>query len=382
MPPSYKLSYWEYDSFFKQIDLAVIGSGIVGLSAAINLKQLLPDQEVVIFERGSLPIGASTRNAGFACFGSMTELIDDLSQRSPDEVWGLVEKRFNGLQYLRSLLGDEHLGYEACGGYELFQAKDEAIFEQCHDKMGEFNAVLASITKDPQNFVLSSKTSNAFPGVKNIIFSKAEGSIDTGKMMKSLLDKALDLGVRIYNGISVASLTPNGNSVDLILENGWEVSVSQVLAATNGFSQTLLPDLAILPARNQVLVTKPIPGLSLSGCYHYEQGYYYFRNIHGRVLLGGGRNLDAQTEQTPTFGPNPMIRERLEVMLRELILPNTPYEIDRWWTGILGVGVQKTPILRDMGSGVFVAARLGGMGVAIGAGLGKDAAELMLAARV
>ncbi len=73
----YELSYWERESFFKHIDVAVIGSGIVGLAAAIHLKKIAPKLQVAILERGVLPVGASTRNAGFSCFGSMTELLDD-----------------------------------------------------------------------------------------------------------------------------------------------------------------------------------------------------------------------------------------------------------------------------------------------------------------
>ena len=111
----YELSYWEKESFFKGIDVAIIGSGIVGLSAAIHLKTLEPNSRIVVLERGALPTGASTRNAGFACFGSMTELLDDLSHMSEDDVLGVVEKRWTGLQRLRSLVGDENLDFRQLG---------------------------------------------------------------------------------------------------------------------------------------------------------------------------------------------------------------------------------------------------------------------------
>ena len=105
------LSYWEKESFFRNIDVAIIGSGIVGLSAAIRLKELSPKLEIMILERGSLPIGASTRNAGFACFGSLSEMIDDLNFHSEEEVFQLVEKRWKGLQLLRKNLGDKNKYY-------------------------------------------------------------------------------------------------------------------------------------------------------------------------------------------------------------------------------------------------------------------------------
>ena len=64
------LSYWEKTSFF-DYDVIVIGSGIVGLNAAIHLKKSSPALKISVLESGFLPTGASTKNAGFACFGSI-----------------------------------------------------------------------------------------------------------------------------------------------------------------------------------------------------------------------------------------------------------------------------------------------------------------------
>ena len=50
-----KLSYWEIKSWLTDIDFAVIGSGIVGLSCAIRLREWHPKAKIVIFERGQMP---------------------------------------------------------------------------------------------------------------------------------------------------------------------------------------------------------------------------------------------------------------------------------------------------------------------------------------
>ena len=86
------VSFWEQQSFYNNIDYAIVGSGIVGLSSAIELKNKYPNAKVVILEKGFLPSGASTKNAGFACFGSPTEILDDLSILSEQEVFEMVEK--------------------------------------------------------------------------------------------------------------------------------------------------------------------------------------------------------------------------------------------------------------------------------------------------
>jgi len=60
-----KWSYWERDHFVHNIDFLIIGAGIVGYSTAIHLKQSNPGAKVIILERGNLPSGASSKNAGF-----------------------------------------------------------------------------------------------------------------------------------------------------------------------------------------------------------------------------------------------------------------------------------------------------------------------------
>ena len=189
---AYQLSYWEKSVFFDQVDVAIIGSGIVGLSAAITLKERKPDWTIAVLERGPLPIGASTRNAGFACFGSVTELLSDLKTNGEDKVWKLVEKRWKGLKRLRQRVGDQALDYKAYGGYELFRPEDKALFEECMDHVPQFNNALKSILGETEYFTETNDQIGAF-GFKNVdhlLLNKAEGQINTGRMMQALLNIA------------------------------------------------------------------------------------------------------------------------------------------------------------------------------------------------
>jgi gamma-glutamylputrescine oxidase len=106
-------------------------------------------------------------------------------------------------------------------------------------------------------------------------------------------------------------------------------------------------------------------------------GYYYFRNIDGRVLLGGGRNMDFKKENTLSFDLNQNIQKVLDQMLKTMILPNTKHEVDYRWTGIMGVGKEKKPIIKLHSKDVVLAVRMGGMGVAIGSMVGEEAAKLI-----
>lgn len=377
---NYNLSYWERETFFKDIDLAIIGSGIVGLAAAIHAKTTNPNLQVAILERGTLPIGASTRNAGFACFGSMTELLDDLSRMTEDDVLALVEQRWRGLHLLRSMVGDQNMDFEMLGGYELFTDDEESAFQECVERMPDFNQKMAAITgvNDTYQPVDERLPAFGFHGVRHLILNRSEGQVHTGKMMKKLLELAHGKGVRIFNGIGIRSIADTENGVQLETDFGWQLHAPKVLVAVNGFAKRLLPNLDVIPARNQVLITKKIPNLAVKGCFHYDRGYYYFRNIDGRILLGGGRFLAFEEETTDQFGSNEMIRSALAQLLHTVICPEQKPAIDSWWSGILGLGPIKKPIIEHVSSNVVVSVRLSGMGVAIGSLVGKSGADLVL----
>ena len=115
-----QLSYWEKKTWFENVDHCVIGSGIVGLNCALALRQQFPEAKILVLEKGVLPQGASTKNAGFACFGSMSELLSDLKNHSADEVKELVNQRYQGLQLMRQNLRRSSNRFYKNGGYLFF----------------------------------------------------------------------------------------------------------------------------------------------------------------------------------------------------------------------------------------------------------------------
>jgi len=368
------ISYWEQNTWLTDIDYAIIGSGIVGLSCALQLRKTHPKAKIVIFERGVFPSGASTKNAGFACFGSLSEIVDDLKTHTPDEVLQLIQQRVDGLELLRNSLGDKAIDFKQLGGYELFTKKDTLLYEACNHKMYAVNQLLHRVFNDQ----VFSRVSDSFHfgNVKDtLIFNQFEGQIDTGKMMRALIKKANEEDILIVNNTEVVSIDQNKDNALLVTKNLGSLSVNNVCIATNGFAKQLLKQ-EVAPARAQVLITKPIKGLKIKGTFHLDKGYYYFRNIHNRILLGGGRNLDIEGETTTNMGITAQIQSALEQLLKTVILPNTPFEIEHSWSGIMGVGLKKKPILKKVSKNVFCGVRLGGMGVAIGSTIGKNLALL------
>ncbi|MGI9546653.1 MAG: NAD(P)/FAD-dependent oxidoreductase [Flavobacteriaceae bacterium] len=364
-----KLSFWEYKSWLSNIDYTVVGSGIVGLNCALSLRKKFPHARILVLEKGVLPQGASTKNAGFACFGSISEILADLKTHSEEEVFELVRLRWEGIILLRDLIGDKSMDFQQHGGHELFFGSDREHYELCMQETEAINKLLYPIFRRAAFETIPNSFS--FKQIHNHYLSNMqEGQLDTGKMMRSLLKKAHQNEITILNSVAVTGFDQLNNGV-AVQTNAFDFKTDKLLIATNGFAPQLL-NVDMKPARAQVLITKPIPDLHFHGTFHMDEGYFYFRNVENRVLLGGARNLDPEGETTAAFGTTSVVQNRLEDLLREVILGDIPFVIDQRWSGIMGMGEQKRPILKQLEQDVFCGIRLGGMGIAIGSIIGKS----------
>ena len=367
------LSYWEKSSFIHH-GLIVVGGGIVGLSTALHYQLAHPKKKVVVIERGLFPSGASTKNAGFVCFGSISELAENARTDSQDELLSLVEKRYKGGLELRQLLGDKRIDYRLVGGYELdFQG-------DLHERIFTFNDWLRPLFKRP---VFSDARDNipAFSFeqtiVKGLVKNQFEGSIDTGKMMDAFARKAREAGVQFYTQTEVLHYVEQANGVEVAVstaEGTLQLMADQLALCTNAFTKALLPEADLVPGRGMVIVTKPLKWAPPRGTFHYHSGYNYFRNAGNRILLGGARHLDLKGEATTQEGINSRLESQLKEDLKSFIAPERPLEVDYAWSGIMAFGEGKSPLLLHPSPRVHAAVRLGGMGVALGTGLSKELA--------
>ena len=371
------LSFWEKEFYIENCDFAIIGAGYTGLSSAYFLKKKYPNKSVVVFERGIMPSGASTKNAGFACFGSLSEILSDLKTMPENEVFDLVETRFKGLQKIESLLGRRHIDLNFNGGYELFRKEDSSLFENCAKRIRSINLMLRDIVGQKVYSIEEEfPTHFGFVGFEQLIFNQYEGQLNPVKMLRSLIKLCSEVGVDIHFNTEICELELEQNAYSLRTKENINISANRLILATNGFSSKFI-DLDIHPARAQVLITKPLPQLSFNSCFHFDEGYYYFRSVENRVLFGGARNLDLNGENTEKIETTAEIQNRLEKIIRAQILPSVDFEIDLRWAGIMGIGKSKKPILKKINDHLYCAARLGGMGVAIGILTGEKLANLV-----
>lgn len=371
-------SFWEQATFHAPPRLTIVGAGIVGLWTAIHFKRRFPKSKVLVLERGANPGGASVRNAGFACFGSPSELLADTQNEGSDAMLRRVEERWRGLLEMRAELGDGAIGFEQTGGHELY-ASDSHLYKRVQEGFDELNDELRRIFGEPP-FRWSNERIEAFgiSGLPHMTRTDLEGPVHSGKLIAALLLKAHEHGIQFRWNAVVTELSEQANHVLVRLNDSTVLKSEQVLLATNGFTPDLLPDLDVVPARGQVLLTEPIPGLRLRGTFHMEEGYYYFRDLNGGILIGGGRHLDIEGEATSNEGTTPMIQTALESIVREHLCSDASMQVRMRWSGTMAFGSRsKEPLVQRMSDRIGVAVRLSGMGVAIGIRVARRASEMM-----
>ena len=373
------ISFWEKKELLSY-DLVVLGGGITGMFCALSYRKKFPRASIAILERGLFSSGASTKNAGFACFGSLAELIEDIEQMNENDVYKIIQMRLEGLSLLRETIGDHNLDIKFNGGYELFFDKNLELLE----KMDYVNSFLKPIfSKEVFKFNTSKIKKFGFDSskVKFIVENMLEGQINTGKMMRALRTKINKGNIDFFSNTTLEKFELQKDEELLTLnlkKSEFKLTCKKLAICNNAFVNQILPTLNINPGRGLIIISKPIKNLKIKGSFHYEKGYYYFRNIDNRILLGGGRNLDIHVEKTTLFGINQKIKKKLLNDIHQFILPEQEFNLEMEWSGIMAFGTNKIPIVRRENQNIAVGVKLGGMGIAIGSLIGKKVADLLI----
>src|SRR5580704_11525312 len=211
------VSIWEKESFFAPRDIIIVGSGFTGLWSAYYLKKRYPEISVVILERGIIPSGASSRNAGFACFGSFTELESDTSQYGENEMMDLVELRFKGLEKIRKRFSADSIGYENLGGYELVSPAQFPDVNVLRTRIDNLNNQLKNITGKQKTFQLNDSKIKSFGlgGSHHLIENKLESQLHSGKLLEALVQLIHAEGITILTQVDVKKMRVLSDRIEL-----------------------------------------------------------------------------------------------------------------------------------------------------------------------
>ena len=379
-------SFWEKNRELFTGDILIVGGGLVGLSIGIAIqkqKKQLKQRLLKICIVDQLPTGqagASTRNAGFACFGSPTEILDDLTREGENQTVNRISNRISGLSIWKNWIPSNKIEWNDCSGYEVFEREEEMNFQEVLDKLPYLNKIGKAASGNPMIYSKYQRISSKLPYSIRI---DGEASLNPGKAHNSLYGLNKELGNQIVNGISIPNRNywhKNSEGWTIPTENGIFKAKRVVIAANAWTPKILNSDLDITPGRGQILMIKSAKPIFYKGIFHAKKGYLYFRNSNNSLIIGGGRNLFQTNETSLEMTTTKEVQDYLELYVRDVLLPNQDFSIQNRWAGIMAFSKRgnKDPLLYWDEPDLLIASRMCGMGVALAPIMGIKASKKIL----
>lgn len=336
-----------------QVEVAVIGGGVMGVSTAYWLAQSGVD--VLLIEANELAWGASGRNAGLMLAGSQ-----------PLEDPALV----------RAVLQEEQIDAEYMTPGHLALASSEAIWEkitqEAHRRQQTALPVYA-IDHGACEDLLGMRIHHRFLGGR---WLPQGGLIHPVRLIHGLAQAALRYGAALTTQTRVLSVQPAPGCDKLALQTtrGRLLARQVVFACHTGLAQ-FVPAFQklITPVRGQVMATQPLPRLFGIGLAVDWGTVYWRQTIDGVIILGGYRSLDPATETTEQIGTNPQIQQALERFLPDAFPDFPPFRVNQCWAGIMDYAPDGRPLIGALPHhpNQWLIAGFGGHGLPLGLGAGK-----------
>lgn len=356
----------------RNVDVAVIGAGFTGLSAALHLAE--GGADVAVIERHHVGWGASGRNGGQVNPGLKwdpdrieSDWGNERGRRMIDFAWSAAEKTF-------ALIRRHGIECDARQGGTLRAAY--------HDKAAEGvrqTAAQCAARRMPVDFIEGADT-QALTGTARyvaIMRDRSGGDLQPLDYANGLARAAIQAGAAIHTSTAAKSLKRRGDRWLIDTDRG-RVFAGRVILATNGYSDDLVPSLrrSIVPVFSSIIATEPLPEavarrIMPSHSSLYESGHItvYYRVDAGNRLLIGGRG-----PQAPLRGPGAV--SYLARYARQLWPALAKARWDYAWNGQLAVTTDHYPHIHIPKPGLMAFVGCNGRGVALSTMLGAELGRL------
>jgi len=355
-------------------DVIIIGGGVYGLSLGYTILERQPKKSVCILERGILPMGASSKNAGFVTFIGYIEFISEIESKGWDRASKEMLNRFTGAQMLLKRVNNDPNIVKQTGCYDIIYEKDLAHLDRLDEINDRFINLFPEGLFTIRNDMIPKLGMNT-EKVKALVHNPLEWQLQTGRFLMKLLKKFQSMGGTYLTGCEVVSYRrisdspPTGKSsgqqsncaglTEVKIKNATVKGDYQALTCqtaifcVNSFAKTFVQDTNIVPGRGQVMITKPIHGLNFESNFFADHGYYYMRTIDGRILLGGARHLNFEAETTHELQNTEFYKQHLPLKIQEFF-PQMKFEVDFFWSGIMGFNESADQyVIQKLDEGVY-----------------------------
>jgi glycine/D-amino acid oxidase-like deaminating enzyme len=334
-------------------DIEIVGGGITGCSCALTLARV--GRRVRLHEAREVASGASGRNGGFALRGgamAYDSAREWLGHELAADYWRLTEAYVDRM----AELGGDAL--RRTGSLRLAGEDERDELRAEYDALREDG--FAAEWRDE----LPEPLAGRFPGA---LFHPEDAVLQPARLVRRLANAAAEAGVEIREHARVADL------------NGLEADVTVV--ATDGYPSGLLGELEglIIPTRGQMIATEPLSEQLFPMPHYGRHGFdYWHQNDEGRLIVGGFRDADMESEFTATEETTPRIQAALEVFV-ESLLGSLP-EVTHRWAGIFGLVPDLMPAVGEVPGreGVWTAGGYSGHGNVLGLMCGDLVAQAIL----
>jgi len=362
----------------ESVDVAVVGAGFTGLSAARTLAKR--GAKVAVFETNTIGWGASSRNGGMVLTGMKLGVQTLADRYGMDATKRMYAASLASIDLVEHIVGEEKIGcnFSRCGHLEVACKQSHfATYARSVEVIArEFNHQLRIV---PRNELRDEIGSGIYYGG---IVDEVSAGLNPARYLEGLARAALNAGARIYENARVEHIdgaSRDGSSGFQLLTSRGGLFANDVFIATSGYTSTATPALRkkIIPIGSFIIATERLPEalaheLSPRNRMIYDSKhylYYYRLTPDNRMLFGGRAAFFPETSNT--------IRRSAEILRRGMIsvypqLRDT--KVEHAWGGTLDFCFDTMPHAGRM-DGMYYAVGYAGHGVAMATYLGTRIGE-------
>jgi glycine/D-amino acid oxidase-like deaminating enzyme len=363
-----------------RVDIAVIGGGFTGLSAARTLARR--GAKVAVLESETIGWGASSRNGGMVLTGMKLGVNQLISMYGPERARRMYAASLATIDCVEQIIREEAIDcdFSRCGHLEVAckQKHFDDYARQAEVIAREFNHQLRVVPKQELNSEIGS---NIYYGG---MVDEVSAGLNPARYVAGLGRAAMNAGAQIFEHTRVQRLereSKNGEAEWKVITSRDTLSAREVFVGTSGYTGRATPALQrrIIPIGSFIITTEILPEalaheLSPRNRMIYDSKnylYYYRLTPDRRMLFGGRAAFFPETDQT--------VRRSAEILRRGMIdvYPQLrDAKVEYVWGGTLDFAFDIMPHAGQI-DGMYYAIGYAGHGVAMATYQGQKMAELI-----